>query len=591
LVIAQTLRANVGEETDVVLLTGRMRPFDRDDLLAKLRPRVQTGRTRGEDRRKLIVVGTQCIEAGADFDFDALVTESASFDALRQRFGRVDRLGVYGSAEGVVVHDKSEKDDPVYGRSIDFTVKWLAENTSGKQKRIDFGSLALPPAPVDALSPRDPAPTLLPAYLDLWAQTSPEPEVVPDVGLFLHGPRSGPADVQVVWRVDLSDEDLSDADIATSVVGAVHPSSLEAVSLPFVVARAWLSEHRVMDTDVSDAEVKPDIDRNPPEGGKLALRWAGDRSVIISARTLRPGDTIVVPAMRGGIAHGSFEPGATESVVDLAERAALLGRGQPVLRLHGDVLAQLGLADVPLEDLSEARETLRVREETDAPAWQKVWLSAVAKSRQSLVVERGKDAWTVMLGARLAAAVLRERVDAAESAEEGVELTTDEDDSFYAGVAVTLADHSRDVEHFALDYAAAIGLPDTLVGDLALAAWLHDIGKADPRFQRMLRGGSEIDYFRDEGVVLAKSAMPPGAKAAHRVARARSGYPAGARHEVQSLAMLETRRDFLVERAHDLDLVLHLVASHHGHCRPFAPAIGDLAPVELGTPGCSSRFS
>ncbi len=295
-VIARQIGEMLGTAATVTLLTGRMRPLDRDGVLRELRPAVQTGRNRSDDSPKRVIVGTQCIEAGADFDFDALVTEAASLDSLRQRFGRVDRLGAYGNAEGVIVWDSCAKlkeelkrrgekpsladEDPIYGRALSETVRWLkelgkerpkklkeelkklkdaakklkgeakqeAEEQLARKAQVDFGVLALEVPTGDELTkllaPKPNAPTLLPAYLDLWAQTSPAPSQVPDVSLWLHGPSSGPADVQVIWRADLTEEVLQRGDVeaATAIVAATRPSSLEAMSLPFVTARAWLAE-------------------------------------------------------------------------------------------------------------------------------------------------------------------------------------------------------------------------------------------------------------------------------------------------------------------------------------------------------------
>jgi CRISPR-associated endonuclease/helicase Cas3 len=201
---------------------------------------------------------------------------------------------------------------------------------------------------------------------------------------------------------------------------------------------------------------------------------------------------------------------------------------------------------------------------------------------------------------RVPVAALRAVLKPEETLEDGVELTTDADDSYHGGRVVSLAEHSADVETFAREYATRCGLGTKLAEEVALAGWLHDIGKADRRFQLMLRGGSEIELYKDE-TLWAKSPMPPGARAAHRLAQQKSGYPRGARHEVQSLAMLqkhivimeeklkENFRQLDVQQAPDLDLVLHLVASHHGYCRPLAPAVVDESPVDVTLPGHTSK--
>ncbi len=605
--IARQLGEKLGTAATVTLLTGRMRPLDRDDVLRELRPAVETGRERNADSQKRVIVGTQCIEAGADFDFDALITEVASLDSLRQRFGRVDRLGTYGNAEGVIVWDmcvklkeklkrRGEKasladDDPIYGKALGETAKWLKKKVTTRRPTVDFGVLALAiPTGNDLgklLAPKQNAPTLLPAYLDLWAQTSPPPSKVPDVSLWLHGPSAAPADVQVVWRVDLTEEVLQRGDVeaATSIVAAVRPSTLEAMSLPFGTARAWLANQCAH--DLGDTEGASDASDKPETAGRRALHWRGDESEIVDAKRLKPGHTIIVPTTYGGIRSGCFDATSTEPVSDRAEQAGLFTRARPVLRLHPFVVDGLGLP-IPLDDPNEARATLGLLASNgDWPAWKRLWAEKLAKERGSLVVF-GEPSWMVIEARRVPLAALREVLQLEETLEDGVELTTDDDDSFHGGRAVSLSEHSAHVETFAREHAMRCGLGSWLAEHVALAAWLHDIGKADRRFQLMLRGGSEIEFFSDE-TPWAKSAMLPGARAAHRLAQQKSGYPRRARHEVQSLAMLQGQLEAVrnelkkadATKEPDLDLVLHLVASHHGYCRPFAPAVVDQNPVNV----------
>ncbi|MCF8146201.1 MAG: hypothetical protein K9N21_20020 [Deltaproteobacteria bacterium] len=125
------------------LLTGRVRPHDRDGLMERLLPEIRAGRTRIEGP-VLFIVATQTVEVGADIDFDALITEAAPLDSLRQRFGRLDRFGEIANTQGVILYRKPKLDkngqpmpDPVYGTAIQEAWEWL--EAVSRDGCVDFG--------------------------------------------------------------------------------------------------------------------------------------------------------------------------------------------------------------------------------------------------------------------------------------------------------------------------------------------------------------------------------------------------------------------------------------------------------------------
>jgi CRISPR-associated endonuclease/helicase Cas3 len=61
------------KEGEAILLTGRIRPWDRDQILKRYWDHIRAGRERSDE--KLFVVATQTVEVGANLDFDALVTD------------------------------------------------------------------------------------------------------------------------------------------------------------------------------------------------------------------------------------------------------------------------------------------------------------------------------------------------------------------------------------------------------------------------------------------------------------------------------------------------------------------------------------
>ena len=599
----------------VHLLTGRMRPIDKDDVVADALAPLATATA---DTRRLqnatFVVATQTLEVGADLDFDLLVTECGSLDALRQRFGRLNRSGRDIAAQAVIVaaaHDTlMPSDDPVYGNALHATWIWLQEQAKGAAT-VDFGIASLEPMlPTDETlallnAPSAQAPVLLPTHVDMLAQTAPVPQPSPDVSLFLHGPRSGPADVQICWRADLT----TDAD--TGWVDALlrcPPSSPECLSVPYAQMRRWLDHQPAASGADVEGSPEDDEDHRPQTAGALApqprraLRWRGrdGSSLIEGSSALRPGDLLVLPASGGGFDElGTLGPAPT---TDWGDRANASMRPSAVLRLHPCVIAEWPESPGRQELLTLLAADSVERWQEDARAFAAVLGSALTKLLPELHAAR----WS-WLHALVQQAIRIQRLDRAliphpcggwivhfrqqlpAGSRHGLQAAraffADEDDAASSGHFRSLLtepqtdgrSHLNGVGALAGNYAKQCGLPAPLIDVVQRSGDGHDLGKADPRFQSLLRNG--VPWVT--GPLLAKSDELPKGQREFLVARERAGYPHGGRHELLSVRLLESCAEWLPEDPDLRDLLLHLVESHHGHCRPFAPVVVDDAPVDV----------
>ena len=243
------------EAVECILLIGPSRPVDRDRLADQIAP-IHTGAERNLDK-PLVLVATQCIEAGVDIDLDALITEAAPLDCLRQRFGRLNRAGRDVVTYAAIIVTESDllktTDDPVYGKAIKPAWACLkaAAEKKGRDRIVEFGVDAFAVSmETDALARKADAPILLPAHLDLLSQTAPIPAADLEVSLYLHGAARQPDSLTLVWRADI-DLRHRDEDIRRLLMVA-PPRSLEAIELPLWTVRGWLMQEVETLTDLAD---------------------------------------------------------------------------------------------------------------------------------------------------------------------------------------------------------------------------------------------------------------------------------------------------------------------------------------------------
>lgn len=579
-VFAQVAASN--GEVDCELVIGRCRPIDRAENEKRWLPRTKVGRRENPGVRPFILVATQTIEVGVDLDLDGLVTQSASIDALVQRFGRVDRLGVLGETRSFVV--RCSETDPVYGTSEQATWEALSaaaapvavsvEGVSIALTRdattFDFNSLAtsewLEGLDVDRLmAATAPSPLPTPVTVSWWRRTSPIPEPDEDIAPYLHGIGRWSPSVSVAWRCDV---DSVDADEAGRLLAMVPLDAVEMAEVPLSAVRAFLTGVAADATDLEGA----DLAASEGDVSQSVWVWRDDRWTATEARGIRPGDVVVMPSSAGGHDRFGWTGAAEAPVVDVGG----LGSRRLCLRINEAFLEQLlaadrpGLAQSVLTSASPSSQMADLFAGSNTGVYGALlekWDGAVRRSR---FVPRPPDDEGEVVEGHLVGSGLSSILDDRSDDDESTSFSV-----VSRGAEVSLDQHLRAVGDRSLAHAQCMGLPSDVCRAVELAGRFHDLGKAEARFQVLLHHGSR--HRAELGRLVAERALAKSSRlgwSAERAVARGSGWPQGMRHEAISLELVRAAPAELFEGV-DRQLVEHLVASHHGHARPFFPPVSD----------------
>ena len=535
---------------EVLLLTGRSREREAERTRARILDPVHgmasTREAATSRQRHLIVVATQTLEVGADVDAEYLVTEACGVRALTQRLGRLNRLGRHAHARAIYVHlpppappkrrqppAASSNGWPVYGVEPASVLQRLAD----AQRHTATGAVNLSPRRVAGIlgAPGDDpgrAPQVLQGLLWEWMKTTTPPAGEAPVEPYFSGIAGPEYSVSLIWRAHVPE----DGELLWP-----RARDREAVEIPIHEARAALGD----DDD---------------------LRRLGSDGVTIekvSSDDLRPGDSVVLPSDRGLLDEFGWNPSSTSPVVDMS----VAEQGVP---LNAAALRRLGVVSIgdlidralgttaEEEDIDEAEraeaveQILTVVAAVTPPGWdQAEWNGLVASLTRQIVTARDE--------------VPRFPRRAAGSGPRSDEL----DEMSLAETAIKLDLHGTAVAVRARSIAERLGIPTELAEVVERAGRLHDIGKADRRFQRWLDPDEQPG-----GVLVAKSNMP---RHLWDTARAAAGWPRGGRHEELSARLV---RQWLERHPawcdpSPPDLLLHLIISHHGGGRPLLPPVTD----------------
>jgi CRISPR-associated endonuclease/helicase Cas3 len=565
----------------IEMLVGARRVHEREEVAKCLRALGFIGEKKPLEKPAFLVA-TSAGEVGVDIDADHMVSDLAAWERMVQRLGRVNRRGEGDAEIKVFWREPSVKDTKAPTESEKRTLTAFASRTVIDKLPQIGGALDASPsallqlaesartdaalkACIKKATTREPLrPALNRALADAWSMTSLETHTGrPDVAPWLRGWVDETPQTAIVWRTHLPVH--VDAGGRTIVPGkgdiedffeAAPPHGSEKLETETYRVIAWLQEcgsellkrkRRSPEASVADEVTDPE-ESAVPDAGEPETEQTTPQT-----RVIKHDDVVALLLSSSGAYVNRYTLG------DLAQER----KGKAKDEFPGELVGKTLVVDGRFGGLKDGMlNSARIADPFETADDTEKW-SNEAQFRVRRVHSYGEaqqDGWRFeddfvlrrdAEGTPLEWLIVEHFRDAAQK-----------EDARSISKPQELSAHQNWARSEMLRIATAVGLSSTAAHALAVGAGLHDEGKKASNWQRAFKAPRDAAKFGLAGP-LAKTRGP--------IDQAILG---GYRHEFGSLPYVEENDDFKELPDDWRELVLHLVAAHHGQARPVIETRG-----------------
>lgn len=587
--VSETLVKRAGKtpiKDNIDLFVGARRVRERIEAEQRLQVLGFLAGDGAERNHPSFLVATSAGEVGVDLDADHMVCDLVAWDRMVQRFGRVNRRGGEGRQAEIVIIDEEPKPKKPRQPTADEQaririyqgVKQLLEKLRDDVSLESLRQLneraandaILAKLITDASTPAPLRPALNRALVDAWALTSlPEHTGRPEVAPWLRGWVTDEPQTTVAWRKYLP------VRAGIRGYGKLTKKEIKEIEDYFEAAPLHASEmvgtesRRVFDwlkKRAAKLNKTPDADKALKAGDVAAMLLKEDGSLV---RSLKLGDLLDDPKNKDDKKRlEDIERDIKGKTLVMDARFGGLGDGLlPVLLDKDDADDEPPTTDDGSEWLPPILISTKDKKKTiSVPV---IRFRVLERSDESDSDGATEDGWRENLRFDL------KRNDDGEATRWLVVQkwrdTSNTEDDRAEGRPQSLVEHQSWAAERVKRIGQRLGLPDEYVCALCIAARLHDEGKQGRNWKRAFH----VEHFaRELGIPDQALAKTP---------KFNPKLLEGYRHEFGSLPYAKDDPEFQKLSQKMQDLVLHLIAAHHGYARPLIAIKGckDAPPSAL----------